>query len=205
MIDEAIDRKQFLKSVGKAGVCACAAAAGLRTALGQTVVPPKPGDKTAERAVKRLEFADHWVKRFFDILDQTVDAETRKKLMVANGRACYCDWIRESKQTIKPVDFETWAEKANKGKKQEGFRIDGRVIHFQYNTSAETGAAASQGVCLCPMVESKPAGMSATYCLCSTGYVKEMHELLFGRKVDVELVDSVLRGGNRCRFKITVL
>ena len=205
MIENAMGRKQFLKSVGKAGACACAAAAGLTAALGQTAVSAKPGDKTAERTARRMEFADIWVKRFFDILDQTVDAETRKKLMVENGRACYRDWIRESHREVKPLDFETWAEKAKKGKKQEGFRIAGRVIHFQYNASAETGAAASQGVCLCPMVESTPAGMSATYCLCSTGYVKEMHELLFGRKVDVELLDSVLRGGKRCRFKITVL
>jgi predicted hydrocarbon binding protein len=55
------------------------------------------------------------------------------------------------------------------------------------------------------MVESKPEGMSATYCHCSVGYVQKMNELKFGRSVDVELIDSVLMGGKRCKFKITVL
>ena len=54
------------------------------------------------------------------------------------------------------------------------------------------------------MVESKPAGLSSTYCACSLGYVKEMFEQKFGRNVDIEMLDSVLNGGKRCRFKITV-
>jgi hypothetical protein len=46
--------------------------------------------------------------------------------------------------------------------------------------------------------------ISPTYCHCSVGYVKEMHERMFGKPVAAELEDSVLRGGRRCRFKITV-
>jgi hypothetical protein len=54
------------------------------------------------------------------------------------------------------------------------------------------------------MVESKPAGLSRTFCQCSVGYVGEMFRQKFGRPVTVELLDSVLYGGKRCRFKITV-
>jgi hypothetical protein len=207
MKNGAMNRKSFLKSLGKAGACACACAAagGLRTALALGPGQAKPGDKTPERAVKRMEFADQWVKRFFDVMDQTLDAESRRKLMTANGKTCFRDWIRTSKQEIKPVNFEQWAEKAAKTVKQEGFRVEGNVIYFQYESSAETGQASAEGVCLCPMVESKPAGMSPTYCLCSVGYVKEMHELRFGQKADVELLDSVLMGGTRCQFKITII
>jgi hypothetical protein len=200
-----MDRKSFLKSIGKAGVCACAAAGGLRQALALTPEQAKPGDKTPERAVKRMEFADHWVKRFFDVMDQTLDEESRRKLMMTNGKTCLREWIQESKQEIKPTSFEQWAEKAAQNPKREGLRVEGNVIYFEFDSSAETGEASAEGICLCPLVESKPAGMSPTYCLCSLGYVKEMHELRFGRKAEVELLDSVLRGGKRCRFKITVV
>jgi len=204
-----MDRKAFLKSLGKAGACAgacaCAAAGGLRAALALEPGQAKPGDATPERAVKRMEFADIWVKRFFAVMDQTLDAASRTKLMMANGRTCYRDWIRDSRQEIKPVDFATWAEKAANAPNREDLRVEGNVIYFQYESSAETGQASPAGVCLCPMVESKPAGMSPTYCLCSVGYVKEMNELRFGRKAEVELLDSVLLGGKRCKFKITVL
>jgi len=200
-----MDRKTFLGSIGKVGVCACAAAGGLRSALALTPGQAKPGDRTPERAVKRMEFADHWVKRFFDVMDQTLDAESRRKLMMTNGRTCFREWIQESKQEIKPINFEQWAEKVTKDAKREGLRVEGNVIYFQFNSSAETGQESPEGICLCSLVESKPAGMSPTYCLCSVGYVKEMHELRFGRKAEVELLDSVLMGGQRCRFKITML
>lgn len=205
MKNRTMDRKSFLKSLGKAGVCACAAAGGLRTALALAPDQAKPGDATPERAVKRMEFADHWVKRFFDVLDQTIDTESRKKLMMANGKTCFREWIQETKQEIKPVSFEQWAQKAAQESKREGLRVEGNVIYFEFDSSAETGQASPEGICLCPMVESKPAGMSPTYCLCSVGYVQEMHELRFGRKAEVELLDSVLMGGKRCRFKITVV
>jgi len=203
-----MDRKSFLRSLGKAaacaGACACAAAGGLRAALALEPGQAKPGDKTPERAVKRMEFSDAWVKRFLDVMDQTLDAASRTKLMMANGRTCYRDWIRDSKQETRQVDFAAWAERA-KAANRDDLKVEGNVIYFQYQSSAETGQASPEGVCLCPMVESKPAGLSPTYCLCSVGYVKEMHELRFGRKAEVELLDSVLRGGKRCKFKVTVL
>jgi predicted hydrocarbon binding protein len=68
----------------------------------------------------------------------------------------------------------------------------------------ETGKSSPEAICLCPMVESKPNGLSPTYCLCSLGYVKEMNEQTFGKPVDAELLDSVLQGAKRCRFKVTV-
>lgn len=206
MKNQTMDRKAFLNAFGKLGICTClcAAATGMQAALIQEETRTKPGEKTKDRAVKRMEFADHWVKRFFDVIDQTLDEETRKKLMAANGRACYQEWIRDTRQEIKQVDFDQWAEEAGKKIKQEGFKIEGNVIYFQFNSSAETGGSSPEEICLCPMVESKPEGMSPTYCHCSVGYVKEMYELKFGRSVEVELIDSVLKGGRRCKFRITV-
>ena len=83
--------------------------------------------------------------------------------------------------------------------------MDGDVITFEYLGSAETGQASPENVCLCPTVEAQKAGdISPTYCHCSVGYMKEMHERRFGRSVDVELVDSVLMRAKRCRFRITL-
>lgn len=208
MQKEAMNRKEFFKTAGKIGVGAClccGAVGGLGTALAELRAQTQPGDKTAERAVKRLEFADSWVKRFFDAVDQTLDEETRKKLMMLNGKTCYRDWIRETKQEIRPVEFEAWAKRAAAHNHPEVLKVEGNIIHYQYAGSAETGGAVADGICLCPMAESKPAGLSSTYCHCSVGYVKESFELQFNRKVDVELLDSVLKGGKRCKFKITVI
>ena len=172
---------------------------------GQTAAS-KPGEKTLERAGKRMEFVDGWVRRFFEAMDQTLDAPARERLMIANGRACYAAYAGPPKKTPAPdalEKFTAWI--AEKGKTQ-GYAIDGNVISFEFVGSAETGQASPEGICLCPLAEAQKAGaVSPTYCLCSVGYVQETHERVLGRPVKVELVDSVLRGGKRCKFRMTVV
>ena len=206
MEQRSLKRKDFLAAMGKAGACMCAAAAGMRAAIAGPTPPqaPKPGDKTAERAAKRMEFVDGWVRRFFAALDKTVDEASRRKLMVANGRACFAAYAGPPKKTPGPdalEKFKAWI--ADQGKAR-GYSIEGNVISFEFVGSAETGQASPENVCLCPTAEAQKAGeISPTFCHCSVGYVQEMHERMLGRPVEVELVDSVLRGGKRCKFRMT--
>ncbi len=199
-----MNRKAFFGHLGRACVGSCLCAAGVREALGQTSPDTSPGAGTPSRAVKRMEYSDAWVRRFMDVLDQTLDSTTRMKVMMTNGKTCFSDWIRSQGREIRPVSFETWAARHREPSPNGSVRVEGNVIYFEYTGSAETGQASPEGICLCPMVESRPKGLSRTYCLCSVGYVKEMHERTFGRSCEVELLDSVLYGGKRCRFKITV-
>jgi hypothetical protein len=201
-----ITRKEFLSAVGRgrAGSCLCAmlCAADLASA-GEppTETSAPPADK---RVKQRMEFAEQWLQRFFDAMDDTLDEQDRKKLMMANGKVCHREYLKSIARKITPVPFEKWAAAVKERVTDGSIRVEGRVIHFQYLSSAETGLPAPEGTCLCPLVEPKPAGLSATYCLCSLGYVKDMFDQTFGAKVDIELVDSVLKGGKRCKFKITV-
>lgn len=207
MIHGPIGRNEFLRALGRigGGACACAAATGMRAAFAGQAAATKPGDKTIERAAKRMEFGEGWLRRFFEAVDATLDEPSRERLMIANGRSCYAAYAGPpKKQPDKDAleEFTAWIASQGKGK---GYSIDGKVISFEFVGSAETGQAAPENVCLCPMAEAQKAGQfSPTYCLCSVGYVKEMHERMLGRPVEVELVESVLRGGKRCRFRMTV-
>jgi hypothetical protein len=192
-----MNRKSFFGHLGRACVGSCLCAAGVREALGQTSPDTSPGAGTPARAVKRTEYSDAWVRRFMDVLDQTLDSTTRTKVMMTNGKTCFSDWIRSQGREIRPVSFETWAARHREPSPNGFVRVEGNVIYFEYSGSAETGQASPEGICLCPMVESNPKGLSRTYCLCSVGYVKEMHERTFGRSCEVELLDSVLYGGRR--------
>ena len=208
MSENSMNRKEFLTNVGKVcmGTCACAVVGGLSAVYAQEnppdSVPPPSAQKS--RSDTRIEFAENWLKRFFAVFDENLDPATRMKIMMANGKSCYLSWIADTNQQIKPITLERlkeWiASKSNDG----SYRIDGNTIYFQYMSAAETGQASTEGACLCTLVESKPAGLSPTFCLCSVGYVKAMHEKLLQRPVEIELVDSVLMGGKRCQFKLTV-
>jgi hypothetical protein len=226
MTEPIFNRKEFLGGLGKCclGSCLCAAALGMGSACGADSTGTKPGaagqttgaaqgggdtappaaaPPAPPRSEARIKFAEAWVRRLFKVLDSNLDEATRKKLMMANGRACFLEYIRETGQQIQPVTLEHLAARA--AQRPDGsMRVDGNVIYFQYMSAAETGLPSEEGACLCTLVETKPAGLSGTYCLCSVGYVKQWYEMMLARPVDVELLESTLTGGKRCRFKITV-
>jgi hypothetical protein len=223
MSEKVIVRKEFISALGKfgAGTCLCAAAAGMNAALNgeplpprppQTAPPPKnpeetkPGDKTVARQAKRMEFGDGWLRRFFEAVDQTLDEPSRARLMTANGKSCYGAFAGPAKQPPRPDEVERFLQWIAAQGKERGYAVEGKVISFEFVGSAETGRASPEKICLCPMAEGQlPGKISPTFCLCSVGYVKEMHERRLGRSVEVELVDSVLKGGSRCRFRMTVV
>jgi hypothetical protein len=49
--------------------------------------------------------------------------------------------------------------------------------------------------------EEKPLG---TFCYCSAGYEKYPLEIALGVPLKVEVLESVLSGGDRCRFAVTI-
>ena len=206
MSDISMDRKEFPSNVGKCclGTCLCTIVGGFDNLHAQESDQQKSQQLEKPRSEERIKCAEQWVKRFFAVMDSTLDEKTRRQLMMANGKACYRNWIEETKQVLKPVTLEQFASWVKNNVKDGSYQVDGKVIHFQYMSAAETGLPSDESACLCPPVETKPKGLSATYCICSVGYVKEMHEMYLNRPVEVELVDSVLMGRNRCRFKITV-
>ena len=46
--------------------------------------------------------------------------------------------------------------------------------------------------------------ISSTFCYCSAGYEKIRFDVIFGEPVEIELLESVLRGDPQCRFSITI-
>jgi hypothetical protein len=62
--------------------------------------------------------------------------------------------------------------------------------------------------CHCPLARSairdgKPK-ISPTFCYCSGGYEKLGFDVIFGETVEVELLESALKGNIRCRFAIKI-
>ena len=206
-----MNRKEFLR----AGGC-CAALALLKRAAGETpaasapaaptppptpVPLPSPASKPLTSAEERVAFAERWAKRFFDVLDATVDQETREKLMRANGRACHEGSLQRHKQP--PANVDQFVEHIRSHFGPEFARREGDTVYFNYIQNF-SGLKVADGYCLCPLVETGPAGLSGTYCFCSVGYVQHMFELMAGHPVKVTLLESLKRGGKGCKFKIDV-
>ena len=59
-----------------------------------------------------------------------------------------------------------------------------------------------RGDCYCPLIDKEHT--PSKVCECSLGWQQYTYETLLGKKVNVELKESVLRGGKRCVFEIHV-
>jgi hypothetical protein len=62
--------------------------------------------------------------------------------------------------------------------------------------------------CHCPWAREsllfEDGPVPAEFCRCSAGFHKKSWEVIFGKLVDCEVLESVLAGDDRCRFKLTL-
>jgi predicted ArsR family transcriptional regulator len=60
------------------------------------------------------------------------------------------------------------------------------------------------GECVCHYgVTASNEPISPTYCRCSCGYMKILFETLLGEPVKVNVTETILTGGNKCKFIVT--
>ncbi len=174
-----MNRKQFLK----AGL-----GCGALTVLGAQAAEPTACEK-------KSQYCDLWVRRLMKNIDGTLKEADRKKLLEANGRACFRSSNGEPKAPPAPDALDKFIAERQKSDGADAIRREGNAIYI---------ALKNPGKCYCPLIGDNLKDMPATYCQCSVGYTKENFERLTGKPVKVELLESVLAGGRECRFKVIV-
>lgn len=68
---------------------------------------------------------------------------------------------------------------------------EGETLYFGYPT------------CYCSCVKRVKDTLPKTWCLCTLGYTKKLFDAVLGCDTEVEMIESVKTGGNRCVMKIT--
>ncbi len=185
-----MNRKEFLASA--------------LTVLGAPTCCAQATSAAASSCEKKYGFAQTWAKRMIDIFDRDLDQATRTKLMHTMGRTCFAGAHGERPaEAPKPGQLDRFITALRERGGPDMVRREANVIHFQY-IGNPAGLKVSDGYCLCPVVEKGPEGLSGTFCECSVGYVTEMFQRQSNIPVKVELIESLKRGGKRCRFKIAL-
>ncbi len=135
------------------------------------------------------EFSSKWIRNLVDSLDKHLDLEVRVKLMELCGRACARGGASRAAALCRGnldrllYRLEEWIGKGN-------VQREGDLVRVVYPR------------CFCPMVALGPSRLPDTYCFCSLGWMKEMFETVLKRPVEVELHESIKRGGKCCRFTV---
>jgi hypothetical protein len=185
-------RKDFLSK----GACACITAgfisANNNTACAASVVNVDEGTPCEEKH----KFAQVYVKRLMDVFNDRLDEKTRVDLVRTMGERCARGAYGDKENAADKVPVMEFAQKLHA-------QIEGNELYWEYKGSPK-GLTIADGWCLCPLTEKGPENLSGLWCECSVGYVKYMFERYSTAQVNVELLESLKRGGKGCKFKVTV-
>ena len=137
-------------------------------------------------------FTEGWIKRLVEGMDEHLDEGTKMALMESCGRACARSGpVHVARECQGKLD--RWLATLRKWHGGDEYvQQDGNVIRV-FCTE-----------CLCPVAKDIPEGLSATYCYCSLGWMKETFEAVMGKPVEVKLIESIVRGAETCEFAITL-
>jgi hypothetical protein len=181
-------RNEFLKCCA-AGVCSCVAMILPEVATAETSTP------NIEQLNSQLEASRIRYAKLVDILEESLDEDTRKRIFDSLGRECarqfrnrtYDKYKGDLPGFLRSVEGpDGWAVKTEYDEKVGIIRVFDRGPH-----------------CTCPLV--KEGLTSGAQCDCTLGWQRETYSAILGRPVDGALEESILRGGKRCVFRMTVL
>lgn len=180
-----MNRTEFLRTCS-GGLCACVVAPEL--SAGATVA-----SETAAPQDWRLWFVRQRYAKLVGILSAKMDPKTLDGVLHELGAHCSASDPRL---------------------KQYRGDLEGYCAHLRQTASGDevavdrgrdliTVTSPERTDCFCPWI-SVEHQTPAVVCNCSLGWQQATWETVTGKKVDVELRESVLRGGRRCVFEVRV-
>ena len=178
-----MDRKQFLRSCA-GGLCACAMAPAAVAAE-----TPAPAEDWRVSFVK---------KRYAKLLDVLSGKMTDDELAAAlQTLGSYCASTFDDKFAKYRGDPNAFAAH---------IKTLGAGDLFSYDAKRNMVIATSEERtdCICPLI-GKAYKTPGVVCNCSIGWHQYAWPALLGKKVQVALKESALRGGKRCTLEIRVL
>jgi predicted hydrocarbon binding protein len=185
-------RKDFFKSIGKYGLCSCAAF----TVFNYDKTYAASDDQ--EQLIKDLEWKLGFIQKRFakllGIIDASMEDIKKREILEKLGRECAKEFKESAVEYKGNIEgylneiIKKWVEKADYNKEEGVIRI--------FDKKRET--------CFCPFID-KSLVTSDTMCYCSLGWQKEIYETVTGKPVKVKVIDSILKGGDRCSFEISII
>jgi hypothetical protein len=186
-------RKDFLITcafAACAGVCCPAATPEVKASEnGDEACDPKELSDTQNRADDaRLRFS--WL---VEIIESRLAEQDRKMMLHSLGAKCA--------ETYRAALLDRFKGNIN-GFLEEGCR--NWMAEAEYDEAQGTIRIVDKGPhCSCPMV--KEGVTPPSFCDCTLGWQEAAYSTILGRPVRAELEESILRGGKRCVYRISVI
>ena len=153
-------------------------------------------DTTPLEPEKRAEIA----KEIMNTLDNRLDPAVVEFIMQSRGQGCYDKhkqgMLGDVPETVKNIhDFIEYLDKRWASFPDgivDGLKRDGDVLTTRISK------------CPCEFVNATKDPISKSYCSCSAGFYHSLFEEFLGKPVKVDIVTSIVSGGDKCEIKITL-
>ncbi len=180
-----MDRKEFLTRSLQLCV-GCGALSTLAPAVSAQEAETGP-DQAAER---RAAWMKGWVHDFTKTVDAELDEKEQIAFMQANGRACAGRGSLEAMEKYRgDLDGLLGMFRSHFG--EQAAQHKDNVVTVSWDT------------CLCPLVMDVEE-ISHTFCHCTEGWFLAVFEMVTGKPVKAEAVETVKRGHDRCKVIVRV-
>jgi predicted hydrocarbon binding protein len=189
-----MNRRQLLNGACGIGACSCLGALLPVNEIQAAEVNTEIDAAQLKKQNDKLNWwADHTKKqlaKLWELLEPHLDEKTRNDIIEQLGRNCAksIGWPQQFKGN--PDGFFAFMDK----------RLGEKITYDK--DKGIISVVTPERDCVCGMVNSKIT--PSYFCQCSMGWQKEMYETILGKKVECEVVESVLRGSKRCVFKNTI-
>ncbi len=135
-----------------------------------------------------------WVLRMIQRLEREIGHESTINILEQSGRqSCSIHF----KNTVKKLKNESDSIKSFVNKLQEKYK---RSSFFELSNN-KTIIGGHRRCYNIIKSATKPID-SQTYCYCCVGHNKEFYESALGKPVEVKIIETVMTGGDTCKFKI---
>lgn len=136
-----------------------------------------------------------FIKELMDNLNKKLKEEKRTRIMQNCGRECMGRSVIQKAKKLKKEskDIDEFLELLNKSGIGGGsLKREGNIIHGSYDR------------CYCSAISKSKEPISLTFCHCSSGWYKELFENALEKPVRVEILESIMNGSDKCRFRIYI-
>lgn len=181
-----IDRKEFIFRTFRLlfGTWVLFIPNGIRTVFSDSV-PQNQENQMSQKT----KFLHSWILNLMNNMDKNLKEEEKINLLEDCGRACARNHAQKEAAKFQG-NLDGWLSTMRKWVGAKNVKREKNTVQIAYSK------------CFCPLVQDIPPLLSETYCNCSRGWLKEVFETVMGDPVEVQLEDSIMQGGNQCRFSI---
>jgi len=132
------------------------------------------------------------LKRVVEGIDETATTQDCLRRLDQRGRGCTPKQLIDKAKEIYDKTQTIEAFLAEFGGVFEFLHVEGDAVTVVYPR------------CFCHHIADEPKEeIPDEYCECSRSWVRELFESAIGQDVEVEVLESVIRGGEMCRFSVS--